>query len=287
MIMGLVPNWLAPHNKIAEQDFAGTIVSISPPLPNLPQAQKLDIGQKVYGFCAQSPLKPQGALAQYIAVDARLVAPIPAKLSFEEAAGLGTVGITAVASLGDAKVQDGQNIFIVGGTLHSDPFWRRRRLQLIRVFALCYLGSTSIGIFAIQALKIKHCTVTVSCSAKNAELVMKLGADRVRVLLPCLSSYWFNFLSTSQVIDYTKGPVFAQLEAEAEHKQPYDVIIDCMGDMDLWRHSPSYLREGGYFSAPGTGFRKWSDVPRLVPAVLSAYLRPAWLGGVGGGRTFR
>jgi len=41
------------------------------------------------------------------------------------------------------------------------------------------LGSTSVGIMAIQMLKASECRVVTSCSAKNIDFVKQLGADEV------------------------------------------------------------------------------------------------------------
>ena len=73
-------------------------------------------GDLVYG-CAGGVKGYPGALAEYMAADASLLAPMPAGLTFEEAAALPLVCITAWEGLMDrAKVQAGQRVLVHGGT---------------------------------------------------------------------------------------------------------------------------------------------------------------------------
>ena len=73
-------------------------------------------GDAVYG-CAGGVKGCPGALAEYMACDARLLAPKPEGLSFEEAAVLPLVTITAWDGLIDrARVRAGQRVLVHGGT---------------------------------------------------------------------------------------------------------------------------------------------------------------------------
>lgn len=72
-------------------------------------------GDAVYG-CAGGVKGCPGALAEYMAADAALLAPMPAGLSFEETAALPLVAITAWDGLMDrANVQAGQRVLVHGG----------------------------------------------------------------------------------------------------------------------------------------------------------------------------
>jgi len=71
-------------------------------------------GDEVYG-CAGGVKGCPGALAEFMAADARLLAPKPAGLTFEEAAALPLVSITAWDGLLDrARVRAGQRVLVHG-----------------------------------------------------------------------------------------------------------------------------------------------------------------------------
>ncbi|MDV6236605.1 zinc-dependent alcohol dehydrogenase family protein [Leptospira ellisii] len=72
-------------------------------------------GDEVFG-CVGGLIGTGGALAEWILADARLLAPKPKNLSFEEAAALPLVSITAWEGLFDkGKIQAGNKILITGG----------------------------------------------------------------------------------------------------------------------------------------------------------------------------
>ncbi|KKL83234.1 hypothetical protein LCGC14_1976800 [marine sediment metagenome] len=71
-------------------------------------------GDEVYG-CAGGLADLQGALAEFIPADARLIARKPKSLSMREAAALPLVGITAWEGLERAGVSSGQKVLIQGG----------------------------------------------------------------------------------------------------------------------------------------------------------------------------
>lgn len=112
----------------------------------------LSVGQAVY---AALPTPMGGGYAELVAVDADLVAPLPANLTFEEAAGVPLTGLTALQALRDkAQLSPGKRILING-------------------------GSGGVGTFAVQLAKAMGAHVTATCSTRNLELVRSLGADRV------------------------------------------------------------------------------------------------------------
>jgi len=123
-------------------DFSGHVVSGS---------SDLSPGTFVYGRL--EPPAKYGALSPYLLVPRSGVAKLDAKVSAEEAAGLGTAAQTAYQSI-VPFVQAGQTVFINGAS-----------------------GGT--GVFAVQIAKIMGCKVVATCSGGNAQLVRDLGADEV------------------------------------------------------------------------------------------------------------
>ena len=90
-------------------DFAGVIDSVGEGVTEFSE------GDEVYG-CAGGLADLQGALAEYIPADARLIAHKPKSLSMREAAALPLVGITAYEGLKRAGVGAGQKVLVHGGT---------------------------------------------------------------------------------------------------------------------------------------------------------------------------
>lgn len=91
-------------------DVAGTVEECGPGVTGFVP------GDEVYG-CPGGVKGNPGALAQYMVCDTRLLAPKPSSLTFEEAAALPLVSITAWDGLIDrAQVRAGQRVLVHGGT---------------------------------------------------------------------------------------------------------------------------------------------------------------------------
>ena len=90
-------------------DFAGTIDEVGEGVTGFAP------GDEVYG-CAGGLLDLQGALAEYMVADARLIAHKPKTLSMREAAALPLVAITAYEGLVRAQVGPDQTVLVHGGT---------------------------------------------------------------------------------------------------------------------------------------------------------------------------
>jgi len=89
-------------------DFAGTIERVGKNVTGFAE------GDEVYG-CAGGLAGLQGALAELMPADARLIAHKPKSLSMREAAALPLVGITAFEGLQRAGLTPGQTILVQGG----------------------------------------------------------------------------------------------------------------------------------------------------------------------------
>ncbi|MET8979321.1 NADP-dependent oxidoreductase [Streptomyces sp. NPDC004539] len=120
-----------------------------------------EVGAGVEGFAVGDRVMTRvdpnrlGALATYAVVSAGLVAPMPEKLDFDEAAGLPLAGLTALQALRDEmRVRPGQRIFISG-------------------------GAGGVGTLAIQLAVWMGAHVTTTASPAGAELVRSLGAEEV------------------------------------------------------------------------------------------------------------
>lgn len=134
-------------------DVAGVVVQVGGGV------KKLKVGDKVYGDVnEQSVFNPKqyGPLAQYCAVEEKLVVPIPENLSFAEAASLPVAIMTAYLSLQRVEAKEGQTVLVLG-------------------------GAGGVGSLAIQVAKriIKASVVAATCSTPKVEFVKSLGADIV------------------------------------------------------------------------------------------------------------
>jgi 2-desacetyl-2-hydroxyethyl bacteriochlorophyllide A dehydrogenase len=115
-------------------------------------ARRFDVGDAVYAY-ARRPTVQHGTFAEYIVIPESYLATKPESISFEEAAGIPLVGLTAYQSLFDAgKLQKGQTVLILG-------------------------GSGGVGSLGIQLAKIAGATVIAVASEKNHAFMKELGAD--------------------------------------------------------------------------------------------------------------
>lgn len=110
-------------------------------------------GDRVYGS-RSAVFNRNGALAQLRAVDQELVRPIPAGMTFEEAASLPVAALTALNGLRKCGVGAGTSVLINGGT-------------------------GGVGHFAVQIARARGAVVTATCSQANSELAKSFGADEV------------------------------------------------------------------------------------------------------------
>ena len=83
-----------------------------------------------------------------------------------------------------------------------------------------------------------------------------------------------------QFIDYTKGPVYKQLESDPA-KTKYHVFLEAVGntDVELYTHCAAYLAPDGIFISVGPQPDGWKGVPRLGRYLWETLLRPKVLGG--------
>jgi len=90
-------------------DFAGTVEAVGEGVT------EFSVGDEVYG-CAGGLADLKGALAEYMVVDTKLIAPKPKTLSMRQAAALPLVAITAYEGLERVGTLKDKNILVHGGT---------------------------------------------------------------------------------------------------------------------------------------------------------------------------
>jgi NADPH:quinone reductase-like Zn-dependent oxidoreductase len=126
-------------------DFCGRVVATHTTNDELAE------GQKVFGKLD----KPTqfGTCAQFIIADAKGCVALPTDVDEDQAAAVGTAGLTSYQSIAP-YVKTGHKVFING-------------------------GSGGCGTFGIQFAKQLGAHVTTTCSSANVELCKELGADEV------------------------------------------------------------------------------------------------------------
>lgn len=127
-------------------DFSGTVISVGPGVT------RLKVGDPVFGLAR---FKESGAFGQAVITKEAFLAHKPDDVSFEDAACLGTPGITAWNGLIDkAKLQADQHVFVNG----------------------C---AGAVGEAAVQIALMHGAVVSGSCSAKDIQRAKSLGVQTV------------------------------------------------------------------------------------------------------------
>lgn len=107
---GALAGFAPAFPAVLHGDVAGVVEEVGE------RVTSFQAGQRVFGFAGGIAGSP-GALADYVAVDYRLLAPIPPSVSFATAGALPLVGITAYLGIvARGQVQAGQDVLIYGGT---------------------------------------------------------------------------------------------------------------------------------------------------------------------------
>jgi NADPH:quinone reductase-like Zn-dependent oxidoreductase len=126
-------------------DMSGVIVEKGADVSNF------EVGDSVY---SRVPQQQMGTVSEFVAVNSEVVSKNPTNISFEEAAGLPLIGLTAIQALENVDLKENDRVLI-------------------------HAGSGGVGSFAIQYAKAKGAIVYTTTSTKNVGWVKALGADRV------------------------------------------------------------------------------------------------------------
>jgi NADPH:quinone reductase-like Zn-dependent oxidoreductase len=133
-----------PRAEILGTEFAGTVAELGSSVPSFA------VGDRVFGYVEGR----YGAHAEYLAVpEGASLAPIPAEVSFDQAAAATEGAHYALAFIRVARVRAGQDVLVFGAT-------------------------GGIGSAAVQLLKVTGARVT-AVVRNSADAVAGLGADRV------------------------------------------------------------------------------------------------------------
>ena len=134
-----------PRQRILGSEFAGEVAKVGSAVT------ELSVGDRVFGSTGFR----FGTHAEFTCIGASArIAPMPAGMSFEDAAAIPDGALNSLWCLRGAALQKGQSILIYG-------------------------ASGAIGTAGVQLARYFDADVTAVCKTKNLELVRSLGADRV------------------------------------------------------------------------------------------------------------
>jgi NADPH:quinone reductase-like Zn-dependent oxidoreductase len=127
-------------------DFAGVVEAVGPGV------ERLQVGDEVFGVTS---IRQAGAFAEYVVADEKNAWLKPPSISFEQAATLTIVSLTAWNALvAKARLRAGQSVFITG----------------------CLGG---VGRSAVQIARMRGASVAGSCSASGREEALARGVGEV------------------------------------------------------------------------------------------------------------
>jgi NADPH:quinone reductase-like Zn-dependent oxidoreductase len=203
-LMRIASGLSRPKQKIPGLDLAGQVEAVGPGVSGFRP------GDEVFGARA-------GSFAEYVCARADGVAPKPSNLTFEQAAAVPVAGLTALQGLRDqGRIQAGQKVLIIG-------------------------ASGGVGTFAVQLAKGFGAHATGVCSARNADLVRALGADRV--------------------IDYAR-------EDFAQGGERYDLIFELAGTRAPSLSRRALAPRGTLVLCSGEGGRWLGPAGRMLGALV-------------------
>ncbi len=185
---------------ILHADCAGTIEAVGAGVTGFAP------GDKVYAFATGLGGKP-GALAERMAADARMVAPMPASLSFEEAAAIPLVMVTAWFCLIDMiDLTAGQTVLVQGGT-------------------------GGVGHVAVQLAKARGARAYATCG-DNAKcgIAESLGAETAFNYATTSPEEWVAAATGGTGFDYVfNTPGEPSIDASVLATREFGTILDILG----------------------------------------------------------
>lgn len=191
----LVPGW----------DVSGVVEAVGF------DAGEYAVGDEVYGYLRKDWAK-NGTYAELVSASVRLIAPKPASLGWQEAAGVPLAGLTALQSLKRVSVGSGDTVLV-------------------------HAAAGGVGAFAVQIAVARGARVIGTASERNHDHLRALGAEpvtygdglteRVRALAP---------EGVDAVLDFVGGGVAAL--PVTEHRERVVSIADhgvlAEGGQYLW-----------------------------------------------------
>jgi NADPH:quinone reductase-like Zn-dependent oxidoreductase len=161
----LAPAFPAAFPVVLGWDAAGVVEQVGPAVT------WFQPGDEVYGYCRRHNLQ-YGTFAEYTTVPEGFLAPKPPSLSFEEAAALPLVALTAHQGLEALGLRHRETLFLDG-------------------------GAGGVGHVAVQLAVARGARVIASASPGNHDFLRELGAEPVDYADPDIASQVRDLVSDS------------------------------------------------------------------------------------------
>ncbi|GAC95305.1 hypothetical protein PHSY_002880 [Pseudozyma hubeiensis SY62] len=259
------------RRSVAGFDFAGQIVAIKPDhdQDKNDRSEGPGIGARVYGMVEprNKISRGHGSISRYLTIRASLVAVMPAKLSYIDAAGISLTAITALAMT--RSIESSERVLLLGaGTAVG-----------LLVSQLCHdRGATTIGTVSghkADIVRRRGVDATIDCRSKNSIMAMESepGGNEYISLVRLLSQF-------TEIIDRLVIPWFLcdadnnvdVVEYLKHHYQgsPFDWILDCVGsDLNTFYESPSYLAPHGVLTPIVDSVYSFEQVPQAYEKLMA------------------
>jgi NADPH:quinone reductase len=195
---GAAPHARHPFPAVLGLDLAGVVAGVGADVSEFKE------GDDVYGMTGGVG-GLQGSLAEYAAVDARLLAPKPRRFSMREAAASPLVFITAWEGLMDrAQLRAGQRVLVQG-------------------------GAGGVGHVVIQIARAHGTIVFATASAAHLRLLERLGATALDYRAMRLTEY-VNYCTAGEGFDIVYDTVGgAVLDDCFQAVKRFGHVVSCLG----------------------------------------------------------
>ncbi|MFM0696824.1 NADP-dependent oxidoreductase [Paraburkholderia graminis] len=184
-------------------DIAGVVVEVGPGV------KELAVGDEIFGVTNR---RFTDGYAQYARAKGDMLAAKPSSMTFEEAASMPVIAVTAWQMLHEfASIKAGQRVLILG-------------------------GAGNVGAYAVQLAHLAGAEVVATASDAQADHVRALGADEViERSMRCVDPYTSSF---DAVIDTVGGGALEQSYALV---LPHGVVVSAVQKPDSTR-LPQHVR---------------------------------------------
>ncbi len=219
-------------------DFSGIVEAVGP------SVTRLKLGDEVLGT---TPVKAGGSFAEHLLTDEKLVVVKPVALSFEQAAALPVVGVTAWLGLVDeAHLRTGQSVFVHG----------------------CLGG---VGRAAVQIAQMLGAQVAGSCRAAAMEEARALGVSPVvdyqRLDLDSLEHRFDVVFDTAGTLSLKEGRALLRgagvvLDINPKTSKMFAILLSPRRKMVIGKQSPDVLSKVAAAAAAG---KLQLSIGRTVP----------------------
>ncbi|KAK1957318.1 GroES-like protein [Colletotrichum sublineola] len=141
-------------------DFAGVVVGLGSDVTDF------KVGDKVCGAVyGSNPSRPEsGLFAEYTISESEFTLKLPPNMSFREAMGLGTIGLSTI------RMAIYKGLMLLGSLMEP-----AEKPQIVLVHG----ASSSVGTMSLQLLRLMGYIPIATCSLRNFNLVKKYGAEEV------------------------------------------------------------------------------------------------------------